>query len=279
MGTTKMKPTLLQRPYSERQKIVISTDRITAAMREAEAELLASVTPLGVADIALRILFPTGYLVKSAVEEIKTWTSAKDNEVPILYVGESEASEVVFPPGHPRKLVLYIGHPAMAQVYYTIADFHRFTFEHKFSEAINLLMHLGATYIRIEHIRGWSKEFSSGLSAALGGASTRIDAEAKEARSSDSQLMYEATLLGTKEARIPESLVWYSHEPTWQSVAKGRMEFGLQEFALNVTYEDDYGVNAGLKASTVKAGLELGGKFADHKETTWRISGKFRTPH
>lgn len=283
MGTTKMKPTLLQRPYSERQKIVITTDLIAAAMREAETKASETEENLDLADIALRILFPAGYLVKSAVEaaaeEIKTWTRAKDNEVPILYVGETEASELIFPPGHPRKNTLYIGHPAKPQVYYTIADFHRLTFEHKFSEAINLLMHLGATYIRVEHIRGWSKEFSSRLSAALGEAPTRIDAEAKEARSSDTQLMYEATLLGTKEARLPESLVWYSHEPTWQSVAKGRIEFGLQEFALNVTYEDDYGVNAGLKASAFKAGFDLGGKFADHKATTWRIAGRFRTPH
>ena len=36
------------------------------------------------------------------------------------------------------------------------------------------------------------------------------------------------------------------------------MRFGLREFHLNVTYEDDFGVNAGLKALAFKSGLGLG---------------------
>ena len=57
MGTTKMKPTLLQRPYSERQKIGITTDLIAAAMREAETKASETEENLDLADIALRILF------------------------------------------------------------------------------------------------------------------------------------------------------------------------------------------------------------------------------
>ena len=54
------------------------------------------------------------------------------------------------------------------------------------------------------------------------------------------------------------TLVWYQHEPTWKAIAEGRMRFGLREFLLNVTYEDDFGVNAGLKALAFKSGLGLG---------------------
>jgi hypothetical protein len=91
-------------------------------------------------------------------------------------------------------------------------------------------------------------------------------------------LLYEASLAGTDKPTIPEGLVWYSHEPVWQSVAKGRTIFGLNDFSLSVTYEDDFGINAGLKAAVVKAGLDLGGKFEDHQSTVWRIEGKFNSP-
>ena len=278
-GVIYMRPSVLSRPYSERQMIVVTDDDVAEALHRAENERSQRKEGLSRSDIALLVLSPTSFVAEKLVNEaIKAWKRALEYDIHILHVGESESAELKFPLGHPRDAVVYVGHPALPDVYYTIADFHRVTFEHKFSEAINLLMHLGATHIRVEHVRGWSQEFSSRLSAALGQASTNTTAgEVKQARHSRSQLLYEATFSGTTKPRLPSSLVWYHHEPTWQSIAKGRVEFGLQEFSLNVTYEDDYGVNAGLKASVHKAGFDLGGKFEDHEATTWRIAGQFRT--
>ena len=54
-----------------------------------------------------------------------------------------------------------------------------------------------------------------------------------------------------------------------------RIWFGTRSFSLSVSYEDDFGVNAGLKTSVAKAGLELGGKFEDHQATVWRLAGEF----
>ena len=272
-----MTPTLQSRPYSERQMIVVTDDDVAEALHRAENEPSERRGGPSLSDIVLSLLLPTPYVVgKLAVEAIRAWKRAQEYDIPIVHVGKSQAAELKFSLGHPRNSVVYVGHPAFPDVYYTIADFHRLTFEHKFSEAVNLLMHLGATHLRVSHVRGWSEEFSSRLSVALGQASTHTTAgEIEQGRHSRSQILYEATLSGTATPTLPSSLVWYHHEPTWQSIAKGRLEFGLQEFALNVTYEDDYGVNAGIKASVHKAGFDLGGKFEDHEATTWRISGQF----
>ena len=274
-----MKPTVQSRPYSERQMIVVTDDDLAETLHKAENEPSERKAEASFSDIALAMLLPTSYVVeKLAVEAIKAWKRAQEYDIQIVHVGRSQAAELKFALGHPRDGVVYVGHPALPDVYYTIADFHRVTFEHKFSEAVSLLMHLGATHIRVVRVRGWSEEFSSRLSVALGQASIHTtDGEVEQARHSRSQILYEATFLGTATPELPSSLVWYHHEPTWQSIAKGRMEFGLQEFALNVTYEDDYGVNAGLKASVHKAGFDLGGRFEDHEATTWRIGGQFRT--
>ena len=84
-------------------------------------------------------------------------------------------------------------------------------------------------------------------------------------------------MAGSDSPRLPENLVWYAHELTWQTVANGRIKFGLNDFSLSVTYEDDFGINAGLRSTVMKAGLDLGGKFEDHQSTVWRLVGKFKT--
>ena len=165
----------------------------------------------------------------------------------------------------------------MQTVYYPFADFHRVTFEHKFSEAISLLMHLGARQVRVEHVRGWSREFSNRLSVPLTAVNESVAVEVVVEKRSQVQLLYEAEFAGVQEPKLPESLVWYYHEPTWQSIAEGRLKFGLKQFSLVVAYEDDYGVHAGLRASAAKAGFDIIGKFEDHEATMWRITGDFRT--
>ncbi|WP_155625034.1 hypothetical protein [Burkholderia vietnamiensis] len=170
-------------------------------------------------------------------------------------------------------MILETAHPASKGVYFTVASFHRLSFEHKFSEAIDLLMALGASEIRVEHVRGWSREFAASLSVPIPESTVGFDLSGKQ--SSVSGLLYEANLRGSTRPQLPESLVWYPHEPTWQSIAKGRINFGLKEFSLAVNYEDDFGINAGLKLTAGKSGLELGGSFEDHRATTWKIHGKF----
>ena len=258
---------LLELPYSERQKIVVVDDAAAQSERQA-----ARSEQLTVGKAALRVLVP-GF---AYVDLIRALSRLREEGVSVLKVGRSDSSLLDFPPGHPRDKVVYVGHPAKPTIYYAVADFHRVTFEHKFSEAIDLLMHLGATTIRVEHVRGWSREFAANLSVPLGS----VDAGMETGTHSDSRarLLFEATLSGETEPELPDGLVWYPHEPTWQSVANGRLRFGLHDFSLSVSYEDDFGVHAGLKASALKAGLEIGGKFEDHEATTWKISGKFRAP-
>ena len=45
---------------------------------------------------------------------------------------------------------------------------------------------------------------------------------------------------------------------------------------MSVSYQDDFGINAGLKIALAKTGLDVGGKFEDHQSTIWRLEGKFR---
>ncbi len=87
--------------------------------------------------------------------------AARDQEVNVLPVPRSESTVLQFPLGHPQDGVLYVGHPAIREIYYPTAQFHQLTFEHKLSEAIELLMALGAIEVSVEHQVGWGREFST----------------------------------------------------------------------------------------------------------------------
>ena len=270
---------LLALPYSERQLIIVQPDEVAAAARRTAERPSTDDEPTDWTAIAARIgkvalkFSLYGPVITITTEALNAWARARENGLNVLQIGRTEAQALQFPPGHPREQTLYVAHPALPSVYYTTATFHRMAFEHKFSEAILLLMSLGAGKITVEHVRGWSREFSAKISTPL----PNIDATANVGQSakSGSSLLFEATLNNKHVPSIPSDLVWFSHEPTWQAVAKGRMQYGLAQFSLTVNYDDDFGVNAGLKVRVQKVGLDLGGTFEDHMATTWKIYGDF----
>lgn len=190
----------------------------------------------------------------------------------ITPVGKSQVGQLVFPPGHPRLGGVYAIHPAQAERYYPVADFHRLNFESKCNEATRLLMALGANKIVVRHVTGWQREFAAGLTVAAGD-----DAAINSSRKArlDSEVLFEANLQGSAEPRLPSNLVWFDHEPNWQAVAEGRLERGLEDFSLTVSYNDDYGINGELKAQIANSGLRLSGSFAEYRSTIWNMSGSF----
>jgi hypothetical protein len=272
---------ILSLPYTDRQIIVVTADELAEATQyEGKKALHAQSNGVDwrrIAEVAILDVVPIPFsnlLVEISKEAIQSWGRARESGVGVMAIGKSVAKNLSFPPGHPREGLIYIGHPTLNTAYYPMAEFHRVIFEHKFCEAIELLMALGATKIKVEHVKGWSKDFSGRISAPLG-STCNIKSETESKENKASSLLYEANLVGLNNPVIPESLVWFNHEPTWQSIAKGRINYGLQNFSLSISYEDDFGVNAGLKASVLKSGLDIGGKFEDHQSTVWRLEGEF----
>lgn len=269
-------------PYSQRQLVIVQPDQIVNAARVALANAQSQSGNIDWMDITGRIaktilgISPIPNVVMDlGIEALKAWTKARESGLDVLQIGHSEALALQFPPGHPREKTMYVAHPAVPTIYYTAAMFHRMTFEHKFSEAIELLMSLGAAQIMVEHVHGWSKEFTKNISAVFPNGEANLSGGGKT--SASSKLLFKASLKNKKSPALPDGLVWYMHEPTWQAVAKGRLEYGMQHFSMNVVYEDDFGVNAGLKVRAQKVGFELGGTFEDHMATIWNIYGEFTT--
>jgi len=211
-------------------------------------------------------------IVKLSIEEIG---KLRSQGVDVLSVSKTQANSLIFPPGHPRDNIIYVGHPLISKNYYPFADFHRCIFEHKFSEVNNLLMSLGVEELEVVRIEGYSSEFAVAL-----GLDTPIEPVSASYKQSSQiktskQAMFKASFDPKTEPKIPPGLYWYHFEPTWQSIAKGRTDFGLKDFTLFLRYEDDFGINKDLNMKISKVGLVAGGSFKEYQSTIWKISGKF----
>jgi hypothetical protein len=269
----------VDRPHQKELNSRDSAKRASGVQGAAAGTAVASAIAAAAAAIALPvlpialILAPAGAI---AAYLAKRSTGKGDGKAPRIHLlRKSWASRFILPPGHPRPRVVFAGHPAEPQNYIPIADFHRYSFEHKFSEILSILMHLGAQKIEVRHVRGWGQDFSERLSIGIPRAtvSQGVDSTRRE----HSALLYEAELDGGPSVALPANLVWLPHESTWRQIVEGRTKFGLKTFSLNLQYTEDYGVNLGLKAEIQAVQLDLGGEFEKHQSTTWEIKGTFRS--
>ena len=269
-------PRVLEMAPAERQQIVVVPDQL---FEHVPATLIEGSTgPLGRFSYGVRRRLPP-QIPGSANHPIDARMQAieelRNEGVPILPVTSHQASTLQLPIGHPRIGVIYVCDPADPRRYWPAAEFHRRVFEHKFAEAARLLMALGARSMQVRSERGWRGEMAAGMLAPIRRVLTGSGRASATAERS-SEMLLEASLEPTGDPEIPRGLVWYSHEPSWQMVAEGRMHRGLTDFALKVESSDDYGINADfeVKARRMKL-LQLGGEFTAHKATTWVIEGQF----
>jgi len=262
---------LLEKPYNQR-RIILVTDRVPGPV--------TSNKPLSRRVIPTLLAIPfglSGVLASAAIEAyIKARREMRQGGEDLIPISSAEAAQLRFPVGHPRGKVVYIGHPVDPPVYLPLADFHRFLFEHKVAEALRLIRSLGAVTIQVLRVEGWDQTAGIGLAAALPGVQQAgVGVSVADERVGGRSVLSTMRLNPTQSPSVPADLVWLPHEPLWQEVAQARIESGLDSFVIDVRSTEDYGVNASLKALVLKAGLDAGGSFVEHRHTVWRLQGTF----
>jgi hypothetical protein len=194
----------------------------------------------------------------------------------LLAVTDSQARNLMFPVGHPRRRVVYAAEPGAGGNYFPVAEFHRYVFDRKVSEALRLVRSLGATDISIEHVEGF--DHSAGIDLSASPQDVAVGAAGNSTRRTDSGAKFTMQLAPTLPAHVPSDLNWFASEPLWQEVASARLESGLRSFALDLSYTQDLGVDANLKAKITSVGLDVGGTYQEHRRTVWKLSGTFAEP-
>jgi hypothetical protein len=262
-------------PYGDRQLITFVEDSLLDSPPQNILDLLNTpAAKIGAAAVTVVLGGIVGLSLAAGAYSFFRSRQSKESPGQILFIRKSWACDFTLPPGHPRTHVVFVGHPAEPRNYMPLADFHRYTFDHKFSEILSILMHLGATTIQVKHIRGWGHDFTQKLSAGI--PQFEAGQSVTASRRERSVILYEAELNGSDTVSLPDNLVWFPHESTWKQVVDGRVKFGLTKFSLTLQYQEDYGINLKLKGRVGKLGLDLGGQFLQHESTTWEIHGRFR---
>src|SRR5215467_4224150 len=143
----------------------------------------------------------------------------------LLLISDDEAKQLIFPIGHWRPKVIYVGHPVNPSEYFPFSDFHRALFEHKVAEALRLVTGLGAKSVVVEHVQGWGREL--GVNIGVGAPNTlgaEVSASAGLQRSQGTYIMSRMTLHPSGPAKVPPGLVWLPQEPLWREVVRARLE-------------------------------------------------------
>ncbi|MEH7098165.1 hypothetical protein [Neobacillus vireti] len=232
-------------------------------------------------------LAPSVNLVTNVFGNIKEKSNGKDLTMDNVWENEDikpivleEQSKLKFQVGHPLENTVYVAHPVEKDTYFPFANFHRLTFEHKWAEAINLLLHLGATEIKVVHKTGWKRDFASNMNGnfSVDGVPINSKVNFDSKQNSASGIISEFHLPNNKVTpQLPDNLVWYEHENTWKEIVRGRLKFNLDKFSLQLEYKEDFNVNADFNAKVLKYGLGIGGKFEKHESTSWLLQGKFNS--
>lgn len=206
---------------------------------------------------------------ESLLDQDRPW----EQDIPLTPIPLSWRKHLHLPPSHPRREVLYAANPHARRNYLPIERFHYSVFEHKFSEVMRILMHLGANKIDVQHEKGLGKEVGGKVDAKIPYVDT--EAEFEVDASSESEALYYAELDGHDDPSLPDDLSWYHSEPTWKRIAEGRREFGLSEFSLTLRYDDDFGIDADLAAEISSFGFSTEFSFEEHQETVWEVECEF----
>ena len=148
-------------------------------------------------------------------------------------------SGISFPIGHPVAYQLYVGHPYIKQKYLPFESYELELIEDKVREFCQLVQCLGATEISIECLNSSSSDRNTNAEQHISGeASYRVaSASAKNDRSQSRHLIDEISqsinlhqkFVPNGKPHLPEGLVWYPNEPSWQRLYNQRMQGALQQ--------------------------------------------------
>jgi hypothetical protein len=188
-----------------------------------------------------------------------------------------------------------------------MAQFHQLMFKEKFAELLYLLECLGAIRVEIMHVStvqtGITEEVArktdlAGLqvealsdvaqkvAATIGGAAGKLASQVSipdvqevvtDQMVAEGKIVYRANYQPIKEPFAPpeSELVWVPFEAQWKQLQNSRLNAGLLNFELDLSYRQDFQVNRNTALQMVGLGLKLGGTFVDFQEIIWHAEGEF----
>ena len=220
----------------------------------------------------------------------------KSEHITLLNI--NQLPEVQFPMSHPKNNQTYIAHPYKTDSYLPIENYDYELLNDRLNEFFYFLQCLGATSITFETIEEESKEENNHSNTKVEAEVGRKKIGAKGDAEYDSvmnsslrnylKMERTQTFNPTKRPYIPNDLVWYPNEFTWQRLAQQRLngnflshnEILSSSQTQTLSSSEIMDVNAELKMlfTSVKTSVHYQGEkdIKQNKDFSCRISVEFK---
>ena len=175
------------------------------------------------------------YNERKVIMPVKRYVDLHQEHVAVIDIQNMPA--INFPMGHPVANQLYVGHPLIPSKYIPFENYQLELVEDKIREFCTLAQNLGATEIAVECLNSASTDQSNNRQENMNASADVWIAEAKGTMQNNSsqhvldEISRSVSLHQTFEPHnkpfVPEGLVWYGNEPSWQRLVSQRLNGGL----------------------------------------------------
>lgn len=172
------------------------------------------------------------YKKRKALFVVDKYQDLFQDHIQVLATNSAE-SIIDFPIGHPINNELYIGHPLIPKKYIPLETYQLELVEDKVREFCEIAQSLGALEITIEcqnsnvsdyDSNGTRKMTGDGNYKVVKGNGNHHDEYSRHLINELSRsINLHQTFCPTSKPFLPENLVWYENEPSWQRLVKQRM--------------------------------------------------------
>ena len=152
-------------------------------------------------------------------------------------VSLDKLSNIEFPIGHPIANQLYVGHPLLLTRYLPLDSYQLELVEDRVREFCMLVQSLGATKIDMEAVNAYSSDttiktktnsnISLDYKLAAGSGELNSDTSSLMIDELSKKISLHQTFEPFCMPKLPDNLVWYSNEPSWQRLYSQRINGGL----------------------------------------------------
>ena len=177
------------------------------------------------------------YNERKLIVPVQSYTDLSQKKLAVVDINNLPA--INFPMGHPVANQLYVGHPYIPSKYIPFENYELELIEDKIREFSQIMQYLGATEINIESVNSSSNNKDSKIDQKLsGGIDYKFTSGSGNAeRHINNKLLEDISqhislyqkFSPKKYPTLPENLVWYQNEPSWQRLYNQRMQGTLLE--------------------------------------------------
>lgn len=173
------------------------------------------------------------YNQRKILMPVKNYVSLKQDALSVIRI-DNLPTEIAFPMGHPISEHVYVGHPLLPHRYIPFEDYQRELVEDKVREFCEIAQCLGATEIVIDCLNSNSSNqtanskkntaHNADVAIANGNVQRNTEANRKLIDELSHSISMRQTFSPSKKPYLPENLVWYNNEPSWQRLYNQRMQ-------------------------------------------------------